>query len=341
MHLLTIGDPHFKKCNREVTDLMQERIEEHLSNGINYDYIVVLGDTLHTNETVTSPVYVRALRFLRMLVKYSHVILLIGNHDLINEQAYLSDIHFFYAVKDWNHPITVVDRPTVFSGGKIVACPYVPPGRLVEALDSHISDWRKASIVLAHQEIKGCKHGAFISEKGDVWESDYPLLVTGHIHEYQRLGNNVLYPGTPIQHSFGDGLDKGLSAVNLHEDNGWSEERIYLSIKRKKTLHVAFCNLNSVSLDFSDYDYRIIIEHAPTQRSVEQLDIVKAWREQGVKIVIRTTLPTERAIRPDSVVSAMHEGTGRNSYHETLMNKLRSRTELLDMYQEIVKTSSS
>ena len=46
--------------------------------------------------------------------------------------------------------------------------------------------------------------GAILSEDGDEWNYEYPFVVSGHIHDFQKVGENIYYPGSPLQHSFGD-----------------------------------------------------------------------------------------------------------------------------------------
>src|SRR3990167_8585191 len=42
-------------------------------------------------------------------------------------------------------------------------------------------------LIFCHQEFNGCNMGMVVSTKGDVWSDKYPLIIAGHIHEYQTL----------------------------------------------------------------------------------------------------------------------------------------------------------
>src|SRR5690606_33585475 len=96
------------------------------------------------------------------------------------------------------------------SGLTLAFVPYVYPGRFQEALNTKFTPetFDKVDIVFAHQEIRGVKMNSLVSKVGDVWDKDQPLLVSGHIHQYQRLADNLLYTGTPRMTDFGDSLDK-------------------------------------------------------------------------------------------------------------------------------------
>ena len=87
------------------------------------------------------------------------------------------------------------------------------PGRFFEAI-SHLdsaSGVQSAHALFAHQEFFGAKMGAIISQQGDKWPHHYPLVISGHIHDYGRPQHNIIYTGTPMQHAFGDHNNKTIS----------------------------------------------------------------------------------------------------------------------------------
>ena len=85
--------------------------------------------------------------------------------------------------------------------------------------------------------MKGCHFGAIYSEKGDAWNSTYPPIISGHIHSRQLLRDNkkiyippckisnsleleygdVYYPGSMLQHSFGDTGDNVVSCMDINK----------------------------------------------------------------------------------------------------------------------------
>ncbi len=52
--------------------------------------------------------------------------------------------------------------------------------------------------------------GAIESIEGDKWDHSFPLVISGHIHSEQRPQKNIFYPGSVIQHAFGESEDNGL-----------------------------------------------------------------------------------------------------------------------------------
>lgn len=204
--ILVIGDPHFKVSNVHDTLLMSKNIIL-IAHDKKPDIIVVLGDLLDRHEAINMTPLVNAIDFLHQLQDIAPLYVLIGNHDRKNNQDFLSKEHPFTAVKYWNNTI-VVDQchTTVVKNIKLTFVPYVPPGQFQKALDT--IDWQDSHLIFTHQEFKGCKMGAITSSHGDEWATTNPYIISGHIHDYQMLQNNILYVGTPIQHKFGENENK-------------------------------------------------------------------------------------------------------------------------------------
>lgn len=210
MKLLVIGDPHFKLDNVAETDAMVEDIIL-VAKRTEPEYIACLGDVLDRFSNIHVGPLVRATSFLRRLIDIAPLILLIGNHDRPNNSVFCTEQHPFTPLKEWPRTF-VVDKPMMVDG--IAAIPYVPNGRFQEALSMIEGHPR---LILAHQEFRGAKMGAIVSTTGDDWSITAPLVVSGHIHDYQRPQPNILYVGTPIQHGYGDKTDKGVSLLTIGE----------------------------------------------------------------------------------------------------------------------------
>ena len=153
---------------------------------------------------------------------------LIGNHDLINHSQFLTDNHIFNPMKKWPNVFIADTMPQVLqiedSDGEertFVFCPYTPPGRFAEALNKIVPlgyTWELADAIFAHQEFEGCKMNQITSEEGDVWDPAFPPVISGHIHDAQTVGENVFYPGSAIQHGFGESAGKRIWFINWEPD---------------------------------------------------------------------------------------------------------------------------
>jgi DNA repair exonuclease SbcCD nuclease subunit len=257
---LVIGDPHLMNKNTLLNEAYVSEVIKIASTS-KPTFIVILGDILDTHETIkVAPCKVATEELISGLAKISPVFLIIGNHDLSDPNQFLTDNHIFNPLKRWRN-VTVIDYPRYVNIGhkEFVMCPYVPPGRFMDALDRVTEDgyaWDLADCIFAHQEFYGAKYGGLgPSVKGDKWNEDYPPVISGHIHDEQLVGENVYYPGASIQHSFGENHKKYVWLVDFTTETDESHPhfhhtKISLGINRQRMMVV------DVS-DVYDFDERI------------------------------------------------------------------------------------
>jgi len=258
-NILLIGDPHFKTSNALETNQLHQSVIKYLKSNPSIDFVVVLGDILHCHEKIHTQPFCRSVSFLTNLADERETFVLIGNHDRINNNVFLTEEHPFVGLKEYPN-LHIVDTtlyyPTSLLQKKkkekekeeellFAFVPYVPNGRFKEALEfipnkenkENKREYEKCTAIFAHQEFKGCKMGAIISEEGDEWEEELPAVFSGHIHDHQRLQKNIFYPGIPFQHGFGDSDDKAVYLLTIgppSEKRDWKTEKIELDITPKK-----------------------------------------------------------------------------------------------------------
>ena len=269
MRYLIVGDPHFRKDNLPVMkDICSEIIEKVTKK--KYDKLICLGDVLHTHNVIDVHCLDLAVNFFVELSKILHTIIIIGNHDRPNNSDFLSDLHPFAALKGKDN-ITVVDK--VVRLDESIYVPYVPPGRFKEALatidyDPENSD-NHPEFIFSHQEFKGVHMGAIVSEDGDEWNEEYPLIISGHIHDYQILNGNIVYVGTPYQTTFSESENKSLMELDTEK-----RKLTRCSLKRIpkfKTVRVTaktLAKLDQKLEKLSGYNVKVVIK-------VDSLDLDK------------------------------------------------------------------
>ena len=108
MQIVAIGDTHFKVDNMNIVDKLIEEIVSKLTL-LKPDLIVLLGDILHDHERLHTLALNRALDFINKLRNISKVFVLVGNHDMINHDQFLSDQHWMNALKQWDN-VCIVDK---------------------------------------------------------------------------------------------------------------------------------------------------------------------------------------------------------------------------------------
>lgn len=248
MKFLLVGDIHIRLDNFDEIDLLLEQICTHLQEHPDAS-LVLLGDILHSFEKVFTPCLNKACEFIQTCSKYAKTYVLVGNHDYVNQYQFQTDQHWMNPLKCWGEQVVIVDK-VICVEGHVLMCPYVSTGRLTEALDSSEMNWKEdISLVFCHQEVRGCKMGMYVSEHGDVWEETFPQLISGHIHETQKIGKNVYYPGSPLQHSFSDFQQKRLICLveYVPMQKLIKTMEIVLSVPRKQIIRTTLTTGGSVS----------------------------------------------------------------------------------------------
>lgn len=278
---LFIGDPHIKQDNSDEVDILINEIERVFKEELP-DFIVVGGDIMHYHERLYTQSLNKSLDFFKKLTSLAYTFVLVGNHDYINNSEFLSENHWMNSLKNWPN-IQIVDK--VIDKDYYMLCPYVFPGRFIEALETETKDWRNKKLIFAHQEFKGCKMGAIVSTIGDEWDEKSPFVISGHIHDNQKIGENILYPGTPLQHSFGDTDKRVLCLIDCI--NNVNIREIELNVPKKRIIKTtienlkdldAKCNENTkIKLDVSTEEFKLFKE------SKEYKNLLK----KGVKIQIQ------------------------------------------------------
>ncbi len=250
--ILFIGDPHFKVNNIEIIDEFIHQCLEQLTPDI--DICVIGGDILHTHERLHTTALNKAINFIDQVRKICPTYILVGNHDYENNQQFLSKRHWMNALKEWNNTF-IIDFTSIikiknFTFGMV---PYVPPGRFVEALNIIDNEWWKnVNCIFAHQEFYGCKMGAIESIEGDKWDHSFPLVISGHIHSEQRPQKNIFYPGSVIQHAFGESEDNGLLLLIFNGSKIGEYPLMVkkiLDIPKMRTINVKISDFSTLVLD--------------------------------------------------------------------------------------------
>ena len=251
--ILFIGDTHFKNDNQHQTDALKNAVHGVLKkHQREIDIICLLGDVFDKEKT-DSGVLNRVKAFVAVLASSKEVFILVGNHDYKNNSCFLTDDHILVALEDMAN-VRIIDHPFLASG--VVFCPYIPSGRFIEALDTMRFDWKAQDLIVAHQEFANANFGTFISKHGDEWPLDYPMVISGHIHKYQRLQTNILYVGTPYEVGFGEGDEK---TISLFDSETKEETRISLNIPRKITIELGIADIKALKIPEDNNHYRITI----------------------------------------------------------------------------------
>jgi DNA repair exonuclease SbcCD nuclease subunit len=276
-----VGDVHIKAAYFDRVDILERTLLDTVHTH-SLDTVCLLGDILHYHEKIHTLELNRACTLIERLSEHVRVIILVGNHDLINNSQFLSTHHWMNPLKVWDN-VVIVDTPRWIDG--CVFVPYVAPSRFEEALNTLQKEWTQCAYIFAHQEFKGAKMGAITSTTGDDWDAAFPLVISGHVHTRQQPQPNIMYIGASIPTAFSDTSQPVLLRVDTCAQT-IEEEPIPLMMK--KTVYRALedehvldlpddlCTSNTRLVIKGDWEHFKMLQKQPRFKELEQ---------KGVKIV--------------------------------------------------------
>lgn len=342
--VICIGDPHFKVDNiLEIEQFMEKIIillEEKKPT-----FIVVLGDILHTHEKIHTDAMNMAYKFVKAINNISKTYILVGNHDMISNQIFLTPDHWMNGMKEWKNTV-IVDKviKDEINGNVFVFVPYVFAGRFQEALDSLNDEdkeyYKKASCIFAHQEFYGCKMGAIVSIDGDKWSLDYPNIISGHIHSNQKPQENIYYPGSSMETSFGESQNNIIAFLQFNNeiDNNYSLEEIDLKLPRKKIVYLDVDSVENFTIPISDDKLKVSISGEFEDFKV--LKKTKKYKElvdNGIKVVFKPKR-SEKKLKDEKVQENIEKNEGISDFRLILEDMIENQKNpyLREAYELIV-----
>lgn len=332
--LLCIGDLHIKANNIPETLELKKHLLS-IANETKPDRIIVMGDTLDNFNVYSSQPVTYATELLEELVEIAPLVFLIGNHDLPNPNAYLSKFHAFGALKKWENTLLVDRQCEMFevNGIKFCAVPYVPDGRFIEALESNPDiNYMDMRAIFAHQQFIGCNMDSVISKTGDIWPEENPLVISGHIHQYQRMQNNIIYVGTPRQTSFADCIHKTISLFEFTH-NSWEEIRYDIPLPPKLVFKIHVDDVPKYKVR-KDAIVRLDITGTVAELNAIKLHPkVKKWKSMGV--IINPCTDDTVVLEPDEVrtnISNLRSTRIFRSFKTSFRSKIENNTRYMDIY---------
>lgn len=335
---LVIGDQHFRTNNlrecREFIDKILKALDKFKPN-----YVVCLGDLLHDHNRYEEAPFNLAIEFLRRLSDRCLTFLIVGNHDYRDNQQYLTDKHPYNALKQWgNDKIIVVDEPKVLTlhEFQFMFVPYVPKGRFIEALNNYDA-WDMVDCIYAHQEFRGANMGAMVSHDGDEWDEGYPMVISGHIHGAQILPSGVYYPGSAMQHAYGESNDKRvwLCTFDSEAEETFSYRKINLKMPTKRIVYTTPNDLSNVSvsegesvkisLKCSEEEFKALV------KSSEYKSLVAS---SNVKVVRTNTREASKEIETFKKHRLGHKGETYSSILKRLIDE-KNNKHLVSSYERL------
>jgi len=293
MKILCIGDIHITLENQQEIELLKNQLIDIITNQEKQiDFVVLLGDVLHTHERLHTLCLNKAINFIETLSSLKELYVLVGNHDYINNHQFLTNNHWLNCLKNKEN-IHIVDNTLAkeINDNLFYFVPYVPNNRFKEALNKiQTTKFENATCIFAHQEFKNAKMGAIISTDGDDYEEFLPLVISGHIHHQQEVQKNIYYTGTPIQHAFGETEDCSTALLTISNDKTTNIKKIFSTIPKKKIIYTDISELKSFEIpkNIEPNKLKLTLSGSYEEyKTIKKTDKFKLLSSAGVKIVYK------------------------------------------------------
>ena len=218
--------------------------------------------------------------------------------------------------------------------------PYVPNGKFMDALKTSCFDPDINSIIFCHQEFQGCLINKVISTNGDVWNNK-SLIISGHIHQYHHVNDNIIYVGSAIQANFGEEDEKTISIFSFDNiddniDNIYSkmiEERIKLNLTRKITIHLNIEQLQQWKCP-ENRDIRLVITGTlPEIKALSKSLLMKDLEKKKIKIVYK--FDNTKDIEQINNIELNNQINNQN-YYQRLEDKLKSDDHQMNWFKKLI-----
>ena len=197
-------------------------------------HLVIAGDVFDSaNPSIEAQeLFVAFLKEIMIICdKYElTTIIIVGNHDSNRRLALWSDF-----VGTRVHLVN--DSETIYiEGVPFHAVSFVKPTiaqtkfnkpfeTYNEAFEAYLPELNRGNtILIAHQTFEGCTTGSseamsfFDDAVGKDVVKEFPLVLAGHIHKKQRIGN-IYYPGSLMPYAFGDEYAGGFTVWDIRNQD--------------------------------------------------------------------------------------------------------------------------
>lgn len=257
MNIIHLGDLHLgvKFHKRNIVEEQRHALKQVIKQiDSNCAHLVIAGDVF---DTVNPPIEAQELwyEFLECVafvqsMNHTHTFIIPGNHDSAARlglgMSFLKDSDIHIVHKSMQYDYVEID------GFVFVMVPFTKPETVNRNLERKYEDYDSAykyvmenikaeidvnekTIVIAHQSFEGANIGEsefkpFMSDAISLEAvKGFPLVLAGHLHEYQHLGN-VHYSGSLLPYAFGDKYAPSVSMWTWDDKERWKHQRLPLSI---------------------------------------------------------------------------------------------------------------
>lgn len=215
-NIIISTDWHLKPSNiEEIRELLMQELKIANDNGIANH--VWLGDIFDSRIAQRQEVLDAFSSILEMFSQYGHNVWCIpGNHD---KSDYKSEKSFLEPFKYHNNFTLITKLEGVEIAG--IKCYFIPffdneiwlenTSKLLKEKD------HKTNVLFTHIAFQGSRNNDGSEVDSDIKPSlfkNFGLVLSGHYHDFQEIGKNIVHLGSITQNNFGEDDKKGFWLLN-------------------------------------------------------------------------------------------------------------------------------
>ncbi len=300
-HIYHISDIHIRRYDRHAEyETVFNNLYTYLNNIKNNNsinnIIVITGDVLHAKDNLTPDCVVKCYKFLKTLADIMPVILIAGNHDMVETNKTIKDSIDAILSERTIDNLYYLKNSGIYKYGNIIfGASSLLDNKFIKADDirNEISDISSKQILIGlyHGPVGACNTAVGVVLNGDKQVSDfdgYDYVLLGDIHKFQYIDKNkkIAYASSLISQNFAE-VDDNHGVLVWDLVNKTSNYKIidnpYRYMKMDIIGGVAMYNDNEI-----DYNSHIFPSHAKIR-----LNIIETQKDicEKIKKTIRKKYP--------------------------------------------------
>lgn len=293
MKILRVGDPHVQVSNLEDSTKLFKFIYD-TARKFKVDRIELLGDLYHNHSVKRVEVENFWDRILLTLSDEFQTVVLLGNHDMVNQKDRFSENALSVHARISNENLVIVGEPTIL--GKIGYIGYIHDNKEFVETANKVN----TKVLVCHFTCDGSKYdnGFYAPDGVDANLLNHEQIISGHIHMEGTYGK-VWYPGTAKWDTASDANQAKGIWLCTHDDNtGLMTEKTFISTYGVVTPIVALTWLEGTEAPAIEVGTRASVECIGSASFIAK---AKALLKGKVKL---KTKVTDKVVRENRKASA-------------------------------------
>ncbi len=212
-----ISDIHIRRYDRHTEyEIVFNNLYKYLNDATNINSLIVItGDLLHAKDNLTPDCVVKCYKFLKTLADIMPVILIAGNHDMVESNKTIKDsIDAILSERDIDNLYYLQESGIYKYGNIIFGASSLLDNKFITAdMINKTNEIKDCFLVgLYHGPVGACSTAVGVVLNGDKQVSDfdgYDFVLLGDIHKFQYLDNKnsgfrIAYASSLISQNFAE-----------------------------------------------------------------------------------------------------------------------------------------